>query len=245
MEIFAGLSVAFLILAALIVSSKTFALWRRTHGLPEILLSAYLACATVLGYPLVIAASQIPPKEMWLLSLGGSVVMQVGFVCLLLFTRKVFRPGALWAWFVIGAALVVFGATDVAYYIELRGENPRSSAELLGITLSTSVTMACTYLWTMVESLSYYRRLRLRLRLGIGDVLVANRVLLWGLMALAAGFAVLVSLGGLIAGSFLSPSIVFALSSLGCVHAGCLFLAFHPPTSYKIWLEGRGTAAAS
>ena len=42
MEIFAGLSVLFLVLTALVIAIKTFALWRRTRGAPELLLGLYL-----------------------------------------------------------------------------------------------------------------------------------------------------------------------------------------------------------
>ena len=105
MEIFAGLSVGCLILAALVVATKTFALWARTRGLPELLLSLYLSCATVLGYPLMIASTQIPASQMWPLHLAGLVVASVGFICLLFFTLKVFRPEALWARCLVGVCL--------------------------------------------------------------------------------------------------------------------------------------------
>ena len=53
MEVFAGLSVCVLVLIALFVAIKTFAVWRRTRGLPELLLGTMLVTATVLGLSLI------------------------------------------------------------------------------------------------------------------------------------------------------------------------------------------------
>ena len=244
MEIFAGLSVGVLILVAGIVAVKTFGLWRRTRGVPELMLSLYLIGATVLGYPLMIVSTQIPPSEMWPLHLAGQVTMSLGFACLLFFTLTVFRPDTLWARCIVGASLLAFATGGVAYFMELTGDNPRPAAELLGINLINTTPIAIVYLWTTVESLRYHRQLKLRLRLGLTEVDVVNRVLLWGLMTLAAGCAVIISLAGMLAGVLLTIPMVVVLSSLGIVHASCLFLAFHPPGWYSGWLQQRAGAVS-
>jgi hypothetical protein len=243
MEIFAGMSVSCLILVALVVVVKTFALWLRTRGLPELLLSIYLSGATVLGYPLLIASSRIPPGELWPLHVSGQVVTSIGFASLLLFTMKVFRPDSLWARGLVALSILLFTGTSITYFGEVTGPNPRPASELLGLNLMSSLPIACAYFWTMVESLAYYRRLRLQVRLGLSEIVVANRVLLWGLMSLGAGMAVVISIAGMLSGSFLSTPLVLVLSALGLFHAGCLFLAFHPPGWYRGWLERRGPVA--
>jgi len=237
MEIFAALSVGLLILAALVVSIRTFALWRRTRGLPELLLCLMLFSATVLGYPAMIATTRIPASQMWPLHVLAQWLECFGISCLLLFTLKVFRPSALWARLLVAAALLPLVGGGVAYLVEVTGANPRPAAELLGINLLTSTPMAVAYFWTTLEALSYYRKLCLRLRIGLCDAMVCNRMLLWGLMTLAAGVAVLINLAAMLAGSFLSPPIVLVSSCLGIVLASCLFLAFHPPDWYRGWLE--------
>lgn len=244
MEIFAGLSVGILILTALFVAIKTFSLWRRTRGLPELLLGTYLSCATVLGYTLMIVSTRIPPSELWPLHLGAQVLLSIGVACLLLFTLKVFRPDALWARSLVGVALLLFATGGVVYFLELTGESPRPAAELLGLNLLNTTPIGLAYFWTTFESLRYYRRLRLRLRLGLAEVAVANRFLLWGLMTLAAGIAVIVSLAGMLTGSFLTAPLVLVASCLGIAHAGFLFLAFHPPGWYRTWLERRAPVEA-
>lgn len=243
MEIFAGLSVCLLLLAALVVAIKTFLLWRRTRGLPELLLSLMLSSATVLGYPAMIASTQIPASQLWPIHVGALLLMSFGITCLLLFTLKVFRPDAFWARCLVGVALMGFTTGAIAYFLERTGEDPRPTAELLTINLINTAPIAVAYFWTTVESLTYYRRMRLRLRLGLAEAVVVNRFLLWGLMTLAAGLAVVGNLGAMLAGYFLTPSIVVGSSLLGVVHASCLFLAFHPPAWYTGWLERSDSVA--
>jgi len=237
METVAAISVGFLILVALLVAIKTFSLWYRTRAVPEFLLGGYLTCATVLGYPLVIASSQVSPAQMWPLHVAGPAMTSVGFTCLLLFTLNVFRPEARWAKAIVGVSVLVFSTGVALTFIEMTGANPRGREELIGINLVTTTPIAFAYLWTTIESLHYYQRLKLRLRLGLADVEVANRMLLWGLMTLSAGIAVMISLVGMLLGSFLTTTMVFVLSCLGTFQTCCLFLAFHPPGWYRGWLE--------
>jgi hypothetical protein len=245
MEIFAGLSVCVLVLTALGIAIKTFAVWRRTRGLPELLLGTMLVTATVLGYPITIASTRFSPSEYWVLHLLSQSLFAVGYACLLLFTLRVFRPGVVWAKVLAGGTLSALLTGTVVYAIELSGESPRRPGEITGLMLLSSGAIGVAYFWTTVEALTYYRQLRLRLRLGLTQVAVANRVLLWGLMSLAAGIAVVVSTGGMLTGSFMTPTMILVTSVLGIVHAGCLFFAFHPPSWYRRWLEQEGPAARS
>jgi hypothetical protein len=176
---------------------------------------------------------------MWPLHVAGQALMSAGFTGLLLFTLKVFRPNAIWAKGLVGLSLLLFIAGGIAYSIEVTGENPRPPAELLGVNLLNTAPIAFAYFWTTFEALSYHRRLLLQLRLGLSDVVVANRVWLWGQMTLAAGIAVIINLAAMLAGSFLSAPIVIVSSALGIVHASCLFLAFQPPAWYTVWLKRR------
>jgi hypothetical protein len=243
MELFAGLSVCVLVLISLLIATKTFSVWLRTRGLPELLLGLMLLSATVLGYPLTIASTRISATEMPALHIASQALFSFGYACLLLFTLRVFRADAVWAKCLAGLTVGVLVAGVVVYGIEVTGEHPREPREMLGLTLMSSGAIAVAYFWTTLESLGYYRQLRLRLRLGLAEIVVANRVMLWGLMTLAAGLAVIVSATAMLAGSFLSAPIILVCSLLGLVHAGCLFLAFHPPAWYRSWLE-RGAVAA-
>jgi hypothetical protein len=244
MELFAGLSVLVLVLTSLGIAIKTFMVWRRTRGLPELLLGTMLVTATVLGYPLAVASSRIDPSKLWGIHLFSQSCFTVGYACLLLFTLRVFRPTAGWAKVLASGTLLVLVAGTVIYTIELSSGSPRRQSEMIGLTLSTSGAIGVSYIWTMIESLAYYRQLRLRMKLGLAQASVANRVLLWGMMCLAAGLAVVISAISMVAGAFMSAGIITLMSVLGLVHAGCLFFAFHPPAWYRSWLEqGSGAAA--
>jgi hypothetical protein len=244
-EIFAGLSVCALVLVALFIATKTFALWRRTRGLPEFLLAGMLTCATVFGYPTAIVASRVSAAQLPAAHVATQVTFTLGYACLLLFTLNVFRPHALWAKGLVALTLLSLMAISAVYISEVLGEHPPSRPGMTGASVFTSIPIAVAYLWTMLESFAYYRRLRLQARLGLCDVVVANRVFLWGLMCLAAGSAVIVSNGAmLIQGALLSAGIVLVCSLLGLVYAGSLFFAFHPPDWYRAWLERESPAQA-
>jgi hypothetical protein len=245
MEVFAGLSIGLLMLSALIVAIRTSALWRRSRELPELLLTMMLMSVTVIGYPLAVACSQIPAVELLPIHIAYPLAINFGFACLLLFTLRVFRPRVLWATCLVGLCLMLLVVCTVAYIVEATGENPRAQMDMVGLSLLNSAPVSVAYFWTTFESLSCYQRLRLQLRLGLTEGLVANRMLLWGLMTLAAGIAVIINAGALFTGSFMSPLIVSVSSSLGVVHASCLFLAFHPPGWYRGWVERRYAAEHS
>ena len=242
MEIFAGLSVGVLMLAAGVVAGKTLLLWRRTRGTPELLLGLYITCATLLGYPLAIAMTLVPASEGWPVHVAAQVVLSLGFTFLLLFTRRVFRPDAAWAAGLVGLALLGIVAATLTYVIEVTGANPRPPGELVEMVAANCFPAAVAYFWTTFESLGYHRRMKLRMRLGLAEPVVVDRFLLWGIMTLAAGFALVVNIGALFAGSFMSAPVVLVSSAMGMVHAVCLFLAFHPPDWYESWVVRRAAA---
>jgi hypothetical protein len=239
MEMLAGSSVLLLIASAAIIATRTFALWRRSRALPELLLSGMLVSATVVGYPLAIASHRIPASEILWIHVAYPLVINLGFACLLFFTLRVFRPGVVWASCLVGVSLLMLAACAVAYVREVTSEHPRGPGELVGLSLFNTVPIAVAYFWTTIESLGYYRRLKLQLRLGLTDAHVVDRMLLWGLMTLSAGIAVVVNAGSMLTGSFMSPVIVSVSSAFGLVHASCLFFAFHPPAWYRGWVAHR------
>jgi hypothetical protein len=238
-EILAGLTVACLIVNAMFVAIKTLALWFRTRELPELLLSTMLFSVTVIGYPIALVCMWIPAKQFVPIHIAYTLTINGGFACLLFFTLRVFRPNVGWAKWIVGLTLAMLGASAVLYTTEVLGDDPRPLSELPGLGLLNIFAVAIAYFWTTFESLSYYRRLKLRLRIGLADAVVANRMLLWGLMTLSAGIAVVINTVALLQGSMMAPLIVALSSGLGLVHAGCLFFAFHSPAWYQSWIRQR------
>ena len=239
MKIIAGLSVVVLVLSALTIAIKTFVLWRRTRQAPELLLSMMLFFVTVIGYPLAVGCALIPPSRALALHIAYPLTINGGFVFLLLFTQRVFRPNVLWATCLVALTMLILASSAGMYIHEVTGAHPRPLPEMVGLTLLNSSGIAVAYFWTTAEALACYRRLRLQLRLGLTEPVVANRVLLWGLMTLAAGLAVVLNVVVALEGAYMSPPVVAISSGLGLLYAGFLFLAFHPPTWYRGWVERR------
>jgi hypothetical protein len=244
-EIVAALSVGVLFLSALTIAIKTFSLWRRTRQLPELLLSTMLFSVTVIGYPLAIVCTMVPATKLLAIHLAYPLAINGGFVCLLLFTLRVFRPEVRWAECLAGLTMVALAVSTVAYIVEVTGENPRPMPEMLGVALLDSVAIAVAYFWTTFESFGVYHRLRRQLRLGLTEPIVVDRVRLWGLMTLAAGIAVIMNVLAMLTGTLLSPPMVAVSSVLGLLHAGFLFLAFYPTGWYRDWVERRYALASA
>ena len=95
------------------------------------------------------------------------------------------------------------------------------------------------------DALQWWRRMQLRLAIGIGDPMVANRFLLW---AIGAGMAGSGSLIGMIVGLSLGrplaelPALTLLLSIFGMVSAVSLWLAFATPAWWKQRVVARDRA---
>jgi hypothetical protein len=89
--------------------------------------------------------------------------------------------------------------------------------------------------------------MRRRLRIGLGDAVVCDRFMLFGLMASSATAGCLLNVVAMWRGIEIleSPGIQLAGSFSGLVQAGVLVLAFAPPRSYLDWVRARPRALAS
>ena len=103
-------------------------------------------------------------------------------------------------------------------------------------------------LWGAGEALGWWLRMRRRLRIGIGDPLVANRFLLWGIGAGMAGSGSLIGmLVGLAYGQPMSelPLLTLVLSLCGLVSAIALWLAFAAPERWKNRVRNQAANAST
>ena len=76
--------------------------------------------------------------------------------------------------------------------------------------------------------------MRRRVRIGIGDPLVANRFLLWGIGTLATLLVALLYIGMQLRGHYELPASLIGVSStLVLASAIAEWLAFLPPRSYR------------
>ena len=100
-------------------------------------------------------------------------------------------------------------------------------------------------LWGSAEALSWFVRMRRRARVGLGDAVVANRFLLWGIGAGAAGLGSLIGIVVQIVTGAMSTQVPWVLASSsahGFVAAVAMWLAFVPPAGYVRWVQARASA---
>lgn len=130
------------------------------------------------------------------LSLGGEVAVRIALLLLCLFIARTFRPGALGLAGAAACGLLLLAtlAWDVAAQPALtRYDYARPSSH------ASQLSAAIPFAWSALESGVLWRRARRRLRIGLGEPVLAERFLLWSLatacfvaislLAIAAGEA--------------------------------------------------------
>lgn len=240
------------IYALVIVTNVTVGLWlllkaRRQGVLPELLLGASLALDG-LEWLLWVLAIETPAAGTGLGDVFG-VGCRVGVlghnICLLSFTWLVFRRESRAA---LGLVVLVSALASAALFVGVAlGDYMGYRSDRIWIWIEVG-TLHVAYAWTLAESMLHQARLRRRVAHGIGDPVVANRLLLWGVYggaSLCSSLAYNLSIGvATFAGEY--PFFLDALMSVpSCVAALALWLAFFPPPAYRRWLRAGREAAAS
>jgi hypothetical protein len=90
--------------------------------------------------------------------------------------------------------------------------------------------------------------MRRRVRLGLGDPVVANRFLLWGIGAGAAGLGSFIGVAGQLATGAAGTQSSWSMLSSSChglIAAIALWLAFVPPGFYRRFIEKRSAGSAT
>jgi len=224
------------VVVSLLLGVRLLTLAARTRKLPELAIGLNFLVAGALGYSLLIAAESLrlfPERLAGYGSFAGVVGISTGGVLIALFSRQVFRPqsriaGALLAAYAVWTALGIYGSWVL---------HVSHAEEPVGFWLGRwgpNFALLAGYGWSTFESLRYHGVLRRRVRIGLGDPLVAERLLLWGVGTLALVGVALVHLLAQLAGRHqLPPSLLGASSLLILLTAVCEWLAFFPPARYR------------
>jgi hypothetical protein len=235
------LGIGCLIVSCAAVGLRLVALGLRGRRLPELAMGAGYLLFGAAGYPLAAvarasAAEGAADAGLWLAA--ALAIQNLGVIGSYVFSWRVFRPGR------VGLAVTTAGALLLALSWLGHGVEPGwAGAESRGPWYYAGLaTRAAAFVWGATEALAYWRRLRLRLALGLADPVVANRVLLWGTSSLviALGFGVFAAATFLPAGVN-APPVVLAVSACGLAASATMTLAFFPPARYLRWVS----AAAS
>jgi len=247
------ISTATFALMAAVVGIRLLLLSLQTGQMPERLLGLGVLLTAGLGYGLLMVAAigrslladpSAAPAFYAHISTAGWVFHNLGVMCVIGFVVHVFRQGVVWA----RLLAVVMSITLWAGWGVFASQGGMADGIPRGGYWIAMAVVGTYPFWTAAESLSYYARMRRRVALGLGDQLVANRFLLWGLASLTtAGTIWLVNIPGLAGASAaragespLSQLCLVAAGILGTATVGIYWLTFLPPLWYRRRFSPKG-----
>lgn len=231
--------------ASVVVGTRLMWLWTRTRQLPELLLATALWCTGFYGFALGVLAKKVlafPPSMRLLLQVLDLSGEYVGAAALMVFAWRVFRPEERWAaglaatWGVASLAALAWELSSGQYVRYM--DNVPSSGPCVPIGLAVR---GMAPLWMTVEALRYYLMSRRRLRLGLAEPLVVNRLGLWTVASAVAAVGYGVSVvHRAVYGTALEAHtwVVDGVAFLAFVSAVGISLAFFPPPAYRRWISG-------
>ena len=232
---------------SLVVGLRLLGLARRTRALPERAIGLNFLLAGVLGYGLLLAAESLrifPEPWAGRASFAGVTAISLGAAAVAVFSRAVFRPASAGARLALRGlelwlALGVLGSW--ALHVEGVEAGPGG---WLG-RWAPNLGLLVAYAWAAFEPLRFAASMRRRARIGIGDPLVANRLLLWGIGTAAITAVTAIHLVAQLLGHYeLPPALVGIVSLLVLVTAVAEWLAFFPPRAYRARFAGSAAASA-
>ena len=234
-ELLATVAFPLFVAVSFVLGLRLLALASRTRRLPELAIGANFLLAGTIGYSLLIAAESLRLLGPYagLGSFAGVTAISLGAFLIALFSQRVFRPDgwlprtallALAAWLLLGVA--------GSWSLHVRGETEGAGAWLGH--WGPNLGMLLAYGWASAEPSRYAALMRRRARLGLGDPLVANRMVLWGAGTGAIAAVALLHLVAQLLGHYELPaSLLGVVSSLVLVTALTEWLAFFPPRAYR------------
>jgi hypothetical protein len=216
----------------LVVGIRLLALARRTRGLPEILIAVALLCGG-LGVGFLRAMALHAPLSEGLVIAAALAVhfcRGVTIYAIVVMIWRVFAPGRIWSStlggiLLLGVALVLIG--------EVREMRPPATTSH-PLYWAWCGLLTVSFGWGSWEPLRYHAKLRRRMRLGLADPVVANRILLWGVASGCIAIQLPVVVAGMVLGGEdrIAPWALAVFSGLSCLAAATIWLAFFPPASY-------------
>jgi hypothetical protein len=229
-------------LVALVVGVRLLLLWRQTGEQPELLIGIGVLGIGPVGFALTVAAQllagQSSPSSALCYGLG-QLAVAIGAFSKFVFNWRVYHPESR----IARNAAVAGGAVLATVWLE---------AAFRGFPVEAPgfrhLPLVVALLWGSFEALRYRERMRRRARVGLGDPVVENRFLVWGLGAGAAGVGSVISMvAGMIGGAqtLLDPGLLTLLSLHGMAAAVCMWLAFVPPKAYLRFVSRSGSVPAA
>ncbi|MBM4383859.1 MAG: hypothetical protein FJ091_10880 [Deltaproteobacteria bacterium] len=226
-----------------LLAAPAFRVWRASAGrrdAPERSVAAFFALSG-LGFALRFQALNDGRLDTTLeiaLNSAGHVALSLASIALLSFTQRIFRPtarAAMWG----GSALSLAALA----LLPLDGGATREDADSL---LALNALRALVFSWSFLEAFLYWRQMRRRAALGLGDHVVANRFLLWSIWSAGLALCFVFVLGMRIAGRAIGadsallptymPMIRVVLGAVVLASFVAICLCFFPPARYRAWI---------
>ena len=221
-------------------------LWlaRSGGGRPAWLCGHGFSLIAIIGFPLGVLSGNgfaLAGQVQLPLAAVSLLANLLGIGCFLVFIVSVFRPGALWAHTLAGAAIAAMAMSSVGILasVALAPHDASSFAVSYGWAATFQWVCVLCFGWMGAEGLSEWMRSRRRLALGLSDPVVSNRLLMWGLFGVSTTLLCLVLAAVQMSGQPTATSPVAQLGQalFGLVSSLAAGLAFFPPRAYLALLR--------
>ena len=209
-----------------------------TRETPERLLGASFLLMGMGSLLYSLAVFPILEASWTLLNFSARISYVFAFILVAIFTQRIFRPDERWGqWIVHGTVLLLIGGVG----------GSALSGDWEGFSIGSGwfwlewMGYAAPVTWTCAEATLEHTQARRRLRIGLCEPLVCNRLLLWAAFAALQLCANLVSVGQYAAfeqeGVF-TAGWDYLYSAVSISSLVMMWIAFFPPALYKRWIEG-------
>ncbi len=233
---------------SLVVGVRLLLLWWRTRQIPELLIGIGVLGIGPVGFGLAVAAGLVAESRpgVGAVLVGiGTLAVAIGAGAKFAFNWRVYHPESR----VVGVIPIAAGPILLAAWLTegATGRFVVADAASPATLIRTSLQIACL-LWGSGEALRYWTMMRRRVRLGLADPVVANRFLLWGIGAGAAGIGSFIGVAVQVAAGTAAGQVSWAMmsSSLhGLIAAIALWFAFVPPDFYRRFIQDRAPRSAA
>jgi hypothetical protein len=242
---FVGIGFLAFFIASSVVGVRLLLLWRRTREVPELLIGLGVLGIGPVGFGFITVGELCvagAPGLAQILIGTGLAAMSIGSGAKYVFNWRVYHRQQRGLKALVVLACLLLAACLVWEYQATGFRTLVRPGPSYFLRLGLQV--GCL-LWGSAEALRYWDRMRRRVRLQLADPVVANRFLLWGFGAGAAGV-------GSAVGAFMQwwtqlppielPGVMLSSSLHGLAAAIAMWLAFVPNAAWTRWIRARAAA---
>jgi hypothetical protein len=244
MQLFGLFCVSAYCVASLIVGVRLLRLARRTGEIPELMIGSCFISGGLIGFPASVAAqllvSDSPDLARWM-AMAYAVGLAIAAACILVAWWKIYHSASRWGPWVVSVWMAFLAGACVSQLGRPLAELTPGAGPWQSLR---AVVQGGAYAAIAFSGFRYHVLLRRRLRLGLADPVVANRIWLWSvaafLVTLQYGYTLAIPwLSSLFDAVSVAPAFV---GTLGVLIALSITHAFYPPQRYLRWIEKRAGA---